>query len=57
MKKASVGKPAGRVLARVFARDLEEVIGSTEHQDLGTTPKNLDTTASEAATSEDLGSS
>lgn len=26
-----------------------------EHQDLGTTPKNLDTTLSEAATSEEIG--
>jgi hypothetical protein len=52
MKKAAVQNPDGRVMARLFARDLNEVISASETQNLGTTPSSADTTVSEAATSE-----
>lgn len=45
-----------RVLARVFAKDLKEIIAAADdYKDLGTTPSDGDSTASEAATSESFG--
>lgn len=53
MKKAAPQNLEGRVMARLFARDLREIISASEDtQNLGTTPSTADTTASEAATSE-----